>query len=329
MVTYNDNQIRDWAQRDLANLGFGTPEGDARARQQILEMMQRDPQNMGVTNITRGLNSLGQNFTPEQIAGFLGVPAPVQRAPEQSPFVTGAGGNTAGMGSSAPTALLPGQGGRPLPQEQRMTIPRDPTVSGARGRFDPNDLLGNSVFAYNQQNPYLDQMGQTVMGQINENLQRQQLPQIRSNLIASGGFGGSRQGVVEANALRDAQAQAANAMTGARFQDYNNQLNRQMQLLGMNQGFYGQQRGQDLQQLGLGASLLSQGTSGLLGQGQGLYGVGQTTQQAPWQVVNNAAGATSPFTGFGNTTTTGGGNNPWGGMLGGALAGAQFGRLFG
>ena len=209
-----------------------------------------------------------------------------------------------------------------------------------------NAAFGNP-FAYNQQNPYLDQMGQQVLGQLNENLFRNVLPQINSQAIMAGGFGGSRQGVVQANALRDLNAQGANALTGMRFQDYNNQLARQMQLRGIDQGFttnlgnlslgfqnsgqnfYTQQRGQDLQQLGLGASLLGQGTQGLLGQGQGLYGVGQTTQQAPWQVVNNAAGATSPFTGFGNTTTTGGGNNPWGGMLGGALAGAQFGRLFG
>ena len=205
--------------------------------------------------------------------------------------------------------------------------------------------VGNP-FAYNQQNPSLDQMSQVVMQQANENLLRNQLPQIGSAAIAAGGYGGSRQGVVEANALRDANAQIANALTGMRFGDYNNQLKRQLQryatdlnynlgvvqlglgLQNSRQNFFTAQRGQDLQQTQLGASLLGQGTQGLLGQGQGLFGVGQTQQQAPWQVVNNAAGAVSPFTGFGQSTTTSGGNNPWGNMLGGALAGAQFARLF-
>ena len=207
-------------------------------------------------------------------------------------------------------------------QAQPMPRPQQPTPQqGLQSTF------GNP-FAYNQQNPYLDQIGQVVTQQVNENLMRQQLPQIGSQAIAAGGFGGSRQGVLEANALRDANAQIANALTGMRFQDYNQQLGRQLQRYQADQGFYSQQRGQDLQQTQLGASLLGQGTQGLLGQGQGLFGVGQTQQQAPWQVVSGAAGAVSPFTGFGQSTTTSSGNNPWGGMLGGALMGAQFGRLF-
>lgn len=84
-------------------------------------------------------------------------------------------------------------------------------------------------YAYNQQNPYLSTMAQNIGGQITDNLNRNIMPGVRSEAQAAGGYGGSRQGVVEANIYNDANKQFANAVTGMYYGDYNDQLNRQMQ----------------------------------------------------------------------------------------------------
>ena len=93
------------------------------------------------------------------------------------------------------------------------------------------------------------------------------------------------------------------------------------------QNFYTNQRGQDLQATQLGANLFQQGNTGMQQQGQGLYNLGLTQQQAPWSVVGNYTNTLSPFTGFGNTSTSTPGNALAGG-LGGAVVGAQLYNLF-
>lgn len=266
------------------------------------------------------------------------------------------------------------------------------------------------TFTY-QENPYLAQQAAGIRSEANQNLQRNILPSIGSQAIATGGFGGSRQGVVEANALNDVNRASTNAISNLYAQDYQNSMNRQLQQYGMDlnayltgrgqdqsyslgQGnlnlnaqnsqfgnmlglgnlglnyqnsmqnyalglgnlglgqqnsnnnfmlglgnlglgaqnaqnnFYTAQRGQDLQQLGLGAGLFQQGNTGFLGQGQGIYGLGTTQQQAPWQTVNNANAGMGQWSGYGTTTSsnTGGGAL---GALGGGLAGGQVWGLLG
>lgn len=190
----------------------------------------------------------------------------------------------------------------------------------------PSNPFGNP-FAFSQQNPYLDQMSQAVTTQVNDNLNRNILPQIASGAMAAGGFGGSRQGVVEANALKDANQGLANSLTSMRYGDYNNQMNRQLQKYQGDQGFYTAQRGLDLQQTQLGANLFQQGNTGMLGQGQGVYNLGLTTQQAPWQVMGNFSGVSQPYTGFGTTTGTQTGS-AGAGFLGGALGGSQLYNIY-
>lgn len=219
-----------------------------------------------------------------------------------------------------------------------------------------------------KQNPYLPQMGQTLTSQVTDNLNRNILPQLRSQAVAAGGFGGSRQGVIEANALKDANRSISDALTGAYFQDYTNQMNRDMQqylgnqnynlgmtssanqtavgmanadvaaqnsrrnyelgLLNANNNFYSTNRGQDLQALQLGANLFQQGNQGWLSQGAGMQGIGNTQQQAPWQTVNNANAGLGQWSGYGTTTSANQGGGAQG-LLGGALAGGQLGNLWG
>ncbi len=180
---------------------------------------------------------------------------------------------------------------------------------------------------YNQ-NPYLAQMGTVLTNRVNDNLQRNILPSIRGGAIAAGGVGGSRQGVIEANALNDANRQISDSLTGINFQDFTNQMNRNLAQYGQNQAFYNANRGMDLQQTALGANLFQQGNQGWLSQGQGLSGLGATQQQAPWQVINNANAGLGQWSGYGTTTSANQGGGAQG-ALGGALAGGQLGSLWG
>lgn len=209
---------------------------------------------------------------------------------------------------------------------------------------------------YDQQNPYLQQMGDSITSQVTDNLQRNIMPGIRSSAVSSGNFGGSRQGVVEANAIKDANQGISNSLTQMRFGDYNNTMARQAQRYGQDQGynlqlgnqdqsynlglgnlalgnknsdqgFYTQQRGQDLQQVGLGASLFGQGNQGMLNQGQGIYNLGLTGQQAPWQSMQNFGNVSQPYTGFGSSSQNQSGS-AGAGFLGGALAGSQAYNIF-
>lgn len=95
------------------------------------------------------------------------------------------------------------------------------------------------------------------------------------------------------------------------------------------QNFYNQNRGMDLQQLGIGANLVNQGNTGLTNQGSQLYQNGQTQMQAPWQMLGQYAGLLSPFSGLNQSTsqTTPGGSTI-GNALGGAATFAQLWNLF-
>lgn len=94
------------------------------------------------------------------------------------------------------------------------------------------------------------------------------------------------------------------------------------------QNFYTAQRGQDLSQLGLGASLANQGNLGLSNQGQQLYQTGLTQQQAPYNVLGQYAGLLSPFTGLNQSQSQSTpGASTAGSALGGALTAAQLYKL--
>lgn len=179
-------------------------------------------------------------------------------------------------------------------------------------------------------NPYLMSMASGIAQQSTDNLQRNILPQIRGGAIQNGGLGGSRQGVVEANAIRDTQNGITNSLASLYGGAYENQQGRDLQRYGMDQNFYSTQRGLDFQGQRLGADLFQQGMQGLSQQGQGLYQTGMQEQAAgmlPYQQFANLLG---PFTGLNQTNTNS--TDTSGNVLGGAIAGgltlAQLYRLF-
>lgn len=88
-----------------------------------------------------------------------------------------------------------------------------------------------------QQNPYLRQMGVDVGNQMFDNWSRTQMPSIRSGAMAAGGFGGSRQGVVEANGLNDMNRQYGQALTSMYGNDWSQQQGRNLQQQGLNNSY--------------------------------------------------------------------------------------------
>lgn len=286
----------------------------------------------GPQGYNSGAPSLGM-YHMAQIGGFDGTyedwqawqaaqPALAQQALAANPNVVVGGHTPESQFQAVQQSLHGSPGGLP----PGLSGTNNGSGSGYSGGASGGLFQGVDVNSY-QQNPYLAQMGSVLTGQVTDNLNRNIMPSIRSNAVAAGGFGGSRQGVVEANALKDANRTISDALTGAYFQDFTNQMNRNLQQYGQNQNFYSNQRSQDLQQLGLGASLFNMGNQGWLSQGQGLYGLGGTQQQAPWQVINNANAGLGQWSGYGTTTSAnqGGGSQ---GLLGGALAGGQLGSLW-
>lgn len=208
------------------------------------------------------------------------------------------------------------------------------TQAAAQSQFNPAQTQFSDPWNYNQKNPYLSQMADSIKSQVNDNLQRNIMPNISSGAQLVGGYGGSRQGVVEANALKDANQTLSNSLTNMYYGDYNNAMNRQLQKYGMDQsynlGLGGLQLGNrntDLNAVQLGANLVNQSNQGYLGQGQGIYNLGLTAQQAPWQTVNGMNSATQPYTGFGTTTSNNNGS-AGAGFLGGAIAGGQLYNLY-
>lgn len=121
----------------------------------------------------------------------------------------------------------------------------------------------------------------------------------------------------------EAQERMNNANLGLGYFNGTNSYNLGLGNLGLgnktaDQSFYTAQRGQDLQQLGLGAQLAQQGNSGLAGQGTQLWNLGLGQQQAPQQQMQWYQQMLSPFTGLGGSRTE---STPGGSALGGALSG--------
>lgn len=297
---------------------------------------------------------------------FMGTGGPSQfynpTNPDGTP-IRGTGGNMPTTGGAKPGMNLPGfssmpGGGMPnigqyynpgqfggMTGQLDVSQPWNPLAVGMSTGAGQNPLASGR---FGMDNPNVQAQADAITNQVSNNFNRNIAPGLRYAAGSAGQTGGSRQGVLEANALRDMNQTLGNSLAGLYGNAYQFDVNSAMQNQGMqnqlglglgnlalgqnsaNQGFYGQQRGQDMQQVQLGANLLGQSNQGLAGIGSGLYGIGTQYQNAPWNTINQAVSGYSPFTGLGGTTTqgqnTGGGIQ---GLLGGLLGGAQLGRNMG
>jgi hypothetical protein len=147
----------------------------------------------------------------------------------------------------------------------------------------------------------LSNMGQVIAQQFGRNV----LPQIRSNAIMAGGYGGSKQGIAEGLGAQGAMDSFARYGTDLLGSDWTNEQNRDITRTGQAQQFYSDQRAQDRADLQTGASLYDQGTQGY------------------WSPLKNASSIYSPYTGFGPQTSSSSQGGGWLGALGGAGAAAQ------
>lgn len=208
----------------------------------------------------------------------------------------------------------------------------------------------NFIYGNAAENPYLRQSLQagvdqstqafnTQLGNLTDTLQRQILPGIRGNAIASGQFGSSRQGIAEGLAMSDLSKQAANAArafglgntaatTGALANTFNQGQDRSLSAL---QGLSGQQYGTaltnaqleqqaamenarlrqqaDLANAGFGMQNYAQNNaariagSGILsGNLNQMYGYNQNADNAAMTRAAQGAGLLSPFLNVGATT---------------------------
>ncbi len=188
-----------------------------------------------------------------------------------------------------------------------------------------------------QQNPYLGQMGKDIGNQMFDNWSRNTMPSIRSGAMAAGGFGGSRQGVVEANGMNDMNRQYGQALTSMYGQDWTNQQNRNLQQQSQNNSYDLGLRSSDLGFANLDANIAQNNFGNNLASANFGLGVYNTMNQQNGNATNTATNVQNTpmdyqkyFTGSANATGGQGGtntgsvtgsSNPWMGALGGAQMG--------
>ena len=210
----------------------------------------------------------------------------------------------------------------------------------------PSASPAGSISSYTAgQNPYLQQMGDALVQQNTQNLQRNVLPRVSSAAMAAGGYGGSRQGVVESNAISDLNTANANGLASLYGGAYNTNLQYDLGRRNNDLGYFGAANSYNLGMgnLGLGYAGLDRqiandnmswgqqgynNNMGLWGQlmnnNQIGLGAGQGINNTPinyWQQFGNQYNSIGQ--GYGTSTSSGGGGNPIMGALGGAQLGSQ------
>lgn len=203
-----------------------------------------------------------------------------------------------------------------------------------------------------QTNPYLQQQMDAVTKTMTGNFNRNVLPSISSQAMAAGGFGGSRQGVIEANATNDFNQALGGALAGLGNSAFGQQLQYDLGRRNNDLGYYnaGNSYNLGLGNLGLGyagldrqinndnnswalqgANLANNAWNQLMGNNQTGLNAGNTIQNTPLNYLNNFGNLINGIgSGFGTTTGTGSTQgNPLLGALGGAQLGGQIGNLWG
>jgi hypothetical protein len=207
-----------------------------------------------------------------------------------------------------------------------------PGPGGRRGMPAPGGGGGGGMPGFSGINPHLLGMAGDITNRTGEMLS-QQLGGIQSQASGVGGIGGSRQGVAEGLAIGKGADYLSGQLSNLFGQDWSQYQNRELSRYQADQGYdlgMGNlalgNRNADLNAAIAGSNLFNMGNQGWLSQGQGLQGIGNTIQQAPWQLIGNMTDNLSPYTGYGATTTQ---RNNTGsmGLMGSMLGGAQLGNL--
>jgi hypothetical protein len=211
----------------------------------------------------------------------------------------------------------------------------------SQGALDPTAAL-QQILSGQVNNPYLDDQISALGNDLSSNFLQNVAPGLRSGAVAAGGYGGSRQGIVEGlgtQGVTDALATQAANLRGTAFENAQNRMQSTAQALNDQAGTVAQNNiNNRLNAAQVGSSLIGTGTA-MQQQNQAaddaryqqmlaLLGAGDSYN---WSNLGNYASIISPGAGIGGTSTLtgGGGSNPIAGGLGGALAGGAIGKSIG
>jgi hypothetical protein len=231
-----------------------------------------------------------------------------------------------------------------------------------QGPLDPTNAM-QSLLSGQVNNPYLDQQSQAMIGSLTRNMNENVMPGLRSEALASGQYGGSRQGIAEGlaasrlnqdlapaltNLYGTANENAQNRMMGTAsqlndqaFQNATNNANRNVstQQFNANLGLQNnaqqmQQNTQNLQNRLQGVNLANNSLNmlgGLNSMQDNNFAQYMNAQQQPqnidWNNLNNYANVISSGAGMGGTQSQTNYSNPVSGALGGAMSGAAMGSI--
>lgn len=308
-------------------------------------------------NFNGGLSPTPQNYDNTSDPFSVGYGTPNQSAGNGQPFPTqspaantwqantkpqSAGGLAGAMaGGQGVNAYQGGGTANPyMPQGQsgqNKPMPYNGDMGGSMGggNASPYPMGGvPQAMQSNMQgglevNPYLSTMGANLTNEITSNFNRNVMPGMRSQMMAAGGIGGSREGVLQANALRDMNSTIGNALGNLYGQGYvqagNQRLgegNLQLGYGNLDRNINNDNLNWQLQGANFGLGIQDRlNNSNAIG-----LGAGQSIQDTPLNYYNNFADRANAIgQGFASTSQSGGG----GSALTGALGGAQLGRQIG
>lgn len=220
------------------------------------------------------------------------------------------------------TGQLAARPGETLLQAQDVTLGLAGQVPG---QAQPVTQYGQDVLAGEylsaESNPYLQSYMQSAIDPLQQSLMEEIMPGIRGEAISAGGYGGSRQGIAEGQAI-DAYLQEAGAITSQMSAEaYEAERARQMAAPGVvAQGMQLELMQPELMgQVGMQQQAAQQA---ILDE---QYALWQMAQQQPWVPLQEYANILLPSAGLGGVQTSTPEANPLGGALGGAATGAAIG----
>jgi hypothetical protein len=290
----------------------------------------------GTANPSAGMqapatNTWQANTKPQSLGGLAGAMGGGQGINAyQGGGFSGVGGQPLGGGTANPY-MPAGQSG----QNKPMPYNGDMGGSMGGGNASPYPMGGvPQAMQSNMQgglevNPYLSTMGANLTNEITSNFNRNVMPGMRSQMMAAGGIGGSREGVLQANALRDMNSTIGNALGNLYGQGYVQAGNQALGQGNLQLGYGNLDRNLNNDNLNwqLQGANFGLGIQDRLNNSNAIgLGAGQSIQDTPLNYYNNFADRANAIgQGFASTSQSGGG----GSALTGALGGAQLGRQIG
>ena len=243
------------------------------------------------------------------------------------------GGANSNAGQRAPDGF--GYGAYPVGAGAAPGRPGGASFGGGAQAGSSSQTGGSTSMS--GQNPYLQQMGDALTSTMTNNWRRNVQPQMASSAMAAGGYGGSRQGVMEANSANDLNQGIGSALAGLYGNGYNTSLQYDLGVKNNQLGFGN---------LGLGYANLDRNINNdnnnwqLQGAnfGMGVYNQMQQNNQAGIQSGTNIQNTPMNYwSQFGNQAnsfgqgygTTTGNTSQQGSPIMGALGGAQLGQQVG